>query len=56
MLVLKHQLFSLSDVPCGLLLFVGLLSLFYRELPKLGMSKGKYRHCAVRLMIFGVST
>ena len=35
---------------------MGLLSLFYRELPKLGMCKGKYRHCAVRLKIFGVST
>ena len=39
-------------------MFVGLLSLFYRELPKLGtcMSKGKHRHCAVRLKIFGVSS
>ena len=41
---------TVSDVPCGL------LSLFYRELPKLGMCKGKHRHCAVRLKIFGVST
>ena len=42
-------------MPCRLLLFVGLLSLFYRELPKLGMCKGKHRHCAVRLKIFGGS-
>ena len=35
---------------------MGLLSLFYRELPKLGMCKGKHGHCAVRLKIFGVST
>ena len=57
MLVLKPKFFFfLSDVPCGVLLFVGLLSLFYRELPKLGMCKGKHRHCAVRLKIFGVST
>ena len=34
---------------------MGLLSLFYRELPKLGMCKGKHRHCAVRLKIFGGS-
>ena len=54
--MLKQKLFPLSDVPCGLLLFVGLLSLFYREMPKLGMCKGKYRYCAVRLKIFGVST
>ena len=54
--MLKHQLFSLSDVPFGLLLFVGLPSLFYRELSKLGICKGKYRHCAIRLNIFGVST
>ena len=54
--MLKHKLFSLSDVPCRLLLFVGLLSLFYKESPKLGMCKGKHRHCAVRLKIFGVST
>ena len=43
-------------MPCGLPLFVGLLSLFYRELPKLGMCKSKYRHCAIRLKIFGAST
>ena len=43
-------------MPCGLPLFVGLLSLFYRELPKLGMCKSKHRHCAIRLKIFGAST
>ena len=50
------QVFSPTNVPCALVLFVGLLSLFYRELPKLGMCKGKHRHCAVRLKIFGAST
>ena len=45
-------------MPCGLLLFVGLLSLFYRELPKLGVcikiSTGIV--LAVRLKIFAAST
>ena len=52
----KAEVFSPPNVPCRLLLFVGLLSLFYRELPKLGMCKGKHRHRAVRLKIFGGST
>ena len=43
-------------MPCRLPLFVGLVNLFYREFPKLGMCKGKHRHCAVRLKIFGGST
>ena len=33
----KAQVFSPPNVPCGLPLFVGLLSLFYRELPKLAL-------------------
>ena len=47
----KAEVFSPPNV-----LFVGLLSLFYRELPKLGMCKGKHRHHAVRLKVFGGST
>ena len=54
--MLKRKFFSPPNVPCGLPLFVGLLSLFYRELPKLGMCKSKHRHCAIRLKIFGAST
>ena len=50
------QVFSPPNVPCALELFVGLLSLFYRELLKLGRCKGKHRHCAVRLKVFGAST
>ena len=34
-----------------ILLFVGLLSLFYRKLLKLGMCNSEYMHCAVRLNI-----
>ena len=52
----KAQVFFPPNVPCGLPLFVGLLSLFYRELPKLSMCKCKHRHCAIRLKIFGAST
>ena len=53
----KAQVVSFPpNVPCGLLLFVGQLSLFYRKLPKLGICRGKHRHCAIRLKIFGAST
>ena len=57
MTVLKHKFFfSPPNVPCGLLLFVGLLSLLYRGLAKHGMCESKHRHCAVRLKILDAST
>ena len=56
MLKRKVSVFSSPNVPCRLLLCVGLFSLFYRELPKLDMCKGKHRHCVLGLKIFCAST